>query len=101
MDKEYANLILKHRIKVLKQRYKLLCHGLDDGGAAMKPKSAAVSRTLVRRELRTLQLIRELVNLIPDGRMYLSDDAESILEMLVEPNERHRRIKYQEPVINE
>lgn len=93
MDKEYALLTLRERIEILKERYRLACHGLNEYGVELKKGVADTYRTGYKREMQLCMLVEELVSQIKSDEIPLSNDAENGLEKLMEPNERHRNCK--------
>lgn len=94
MDKEYVLFTLQERIAELKQRYKMLCHLKDEHGNDISNKyTAAVNRTQVKRDLNLCLLVEELITATPGKVCVFSDEAIEGLERLIEPTERHRRLK--------
>lgn len=87
MDKKYLKQELEYRLAELKQRYKTLCHGVDDMGLVIKPGSLQVRRANTKKDLELCTLIYELIIGVE-----LSKDAISGFEKLVIPMERHRRL---------
>lgn len=94
MDKEYVLFTIRARIEELKNRYKMLCHGKDEQGNVLKNKgSAAVTRSQTKRDLNYCYLVEELITGTPGKLTILTDEAMEGLERLMEPCERHRRLK--------
>jgi len=89
MDKEYVLFTLRQRIAVLKDRYRLLCHGKTSQSYG----GSAVSRSEAKRDLNLCLLVEELIVGTPGKLTVLSDEAQEGLEKLMEPLERHRRLK--------
>jgi len=94
MDKEYVLYTIRQRIEELKHRYKMLCHLKDEDGTEIKNKyTAAVKRTEAKRDLQYCLLVEELIVGTPGKLAILSEEATQGLERLMEPCERHRRLK--------
>ena len=96
MDKEYILFTLRERIKELKRRYGLINHGKDEHGRVIETSENAlrVRRHNIKRDLNLCKLIEELV--VNNTKVLtLSDDALVGLESIMEPMERHRRLRDQ------
>jgi hypothetical protein len=95
MDREYALIVLQERMKTLKHRYQMLCHGLDEQGNDVNRDVAATNRSLLRKDLDLCMLVEELLICTESDWLFLSDEAVRGLERLMDPLERHRRLKEQ------
>jgi hypothetical protein len=93
MDKEYILAMLELRIVTLNKRYKLACHGKDDNGVNRGTYAMANTRTVCKKESHLCVLIKELIEQIKGPICDLSEEAQNGLEKLIEPIERHRRLK--------
>lgn len=93
MDKEYIIVTLQQRIAILKNRYKLACHGKNDDGTMCDTAALANVRHSSLRDLHLCQVILELVQQIKTPLCEFSDDATDGLEKLMSPIERHRRLR--------
>jgi hypothetical protein len=93
VNKEYVLTNIRERLDILHERYKLACNGKNSSGELLKPATAAVTRSLVRRDYGICKLIEELTCMINENRLNLSDTALEGLDKLIEPIERHTRLK--------
>lgn len=93
MDKEYVLFKLRERISILKERFRLINHLKDEWGNDVNKYTAATKRTLYKQDLNLCLLIEELIVASPGQLCILSDEATEGLERLMEPLERHRRLK--------
>jgi len=93
MDKEYALYTIRERLGELKRRYNILCNGRDETGRELSYGTAANYRCDIKRDMNLLYLIEELIVASPGKLCNLSDAAAKGLEMIMEPCERHRRLK--------
>jgi hypothetical protein len=90
MNRRRAIEDVEDRLAELSHRYALLCYSKDEQGRAIAPATAATNRSLVKRDIRALSLVLELLHNVKCEEIPLSDDAEEGFEKLVEPLERHR-----------
>lgn len=93
MDKEYALYQLRERIAILKKRYHALNNCKDEWGGDVKPTVAYTLRHNTKREMNTCMLLEELITTMPGKLLCLTDGAMDALEKIMEPLERHRRLK--------
>jgi hypothetical protein len=93
MDKLYINGKLSDRIDALKYRYRMATYDKNDDGYPIKACTAASIRTATNKELQICYLIEELIASTPGKECLLSEDAEKGLERILEPLERHRRLR--------
>jgi len=93
MDKEYVLFTIRERIAELKHRYNMHCNMKDEFGKEFNRDVSAVYRSNVKRDLRLCMLVEELIVGTPGKLTVLSDEATEGLEKLMEPYERHRRMK--------
>lgn len=95
MDKEYALMALNERIKILHKRYVTLCNNKNEDGKELTATVAQVSRSVTLKDLRLCKLVADLLKSETAKRLTLCEDALNGLEQLMEPNEKHRRLKEQ------
>jgi hypothetical protein len=93
VNKTYVLSTVKDRAKLLKNRYRLAVNNKDELGMDMKPTVAAVVRSHLKRDYNLCKLVEELTESIIDEKLALSEDALAGLDKLVEPIERHRRLR--------
>jgi hypothetical protein len=98
VDKDYIENVLKERIDVLRVRYNQLNRCEDEYGNVLKYSVAAVTKSLIRKDLRSCRLIADLLQLIKDDELKLSGEAIKGLDRLLEPNERFRNLREEQDV---
>jgi hypothetical protein len=92
MDKHYIEYQLTSRINVLNERYFNYCNGVDETGRELSYGTAANYRAAALKDSDLCKLVMELITKAPQN-IELSDEAERGLEKLMEPLERHKRLK--------
>jgi len=95
MKKLFLQDQFEARITLLKRRYASGCVHKNVDGTPLSKGNATAIRTLTKRDLNTCILFKELLAMVGDDVLDLSDEAMNGLERLVMPVERHKR----EPVI--
>jgi hypothetical protein len=96
VDKEYLEGMLEERIDILKDRYNQLNRLQDEYGNAVKYSVAAVNKSLIRKDLRTCILVLELMHIITEDELTLTQEAMKGLDRLIEPMERFRNLRAME-----
>lgn len=89
MNKEYVLETIEARLKELRKRYNAACNLKTEFGETLSSGSAAYYRTTYTQQINMCILIKELLK----GVTELSDEANEGLYRLIEPVERHRRMK--------
>jgi hypothetical protein len=93
MDKRYIETQVSDRLEVLRLRYRCAVNCKDENDMEIKSTVAATLRSQFKRELCLCKLVYDMLNNIPDDEILLSDEALYGLDRLIEPVERHRRLK--------
>jgi hypothetical protein len=86
-DRQYYLQMARDRIELLQKRYKIFCTGVDERGRELTYSTAAGFRHVTKRDIGLLMLVEELLAAYK-GTMMLSDQAQSALDHLTDPNER-------------
>ena len=92
MDKEYVLHMLEQRIEELKNRYRLACHGQNEDGTEIRSNASQI-RHATKRDINICMLVEELITATPGRLVPLTDEANAALEKILEPMERHRRLR--------
>lgn len=94
MEKKWMLDNIQDRIDVLKSYLRSYTNGMEVGsGKKLSSGSAAYKRTITRRDLHICYLLEDILQQIKKEDVYVSEQGENGFERLVDPNERHIRLR--------
>lgn len=94
MEKKWMLDNIQDRIDVLKSYLRSYTNGMEVGsGKKLSSGSAAYKRTITRRDLHICYLLEDILQQIKKEDIYVSEQGENGFERLVDPNERHIRLR--------
>lgn len=94
MEKKWMLENVRYRIDVLKGYLRSYTNGVEVGsGKKLSSGSAAYKRTTTRRDLHICYLLEDILQQLSKESIYVSEEGENGFERLVDPNERHIRLR--------